>query len=123
MLLGLTNMLSIMTSLTMRISDLFRWVNIYTVLKIMEQSTQWGFSIPNTFPMKKHLKSRNLALNVPRRHKPVASDTVLSDAPAVDSGVNQAQVFVGRDTLFADAYLMKSGKQFVNSLEELWISS
>ena len=33
------------------------------------------------------------------------------------SGVKQAQVFVGRDTLVADAYPMNSGKQFVNTLE------
>ena len=75
----------------------------------MEQSTQWGVSLPNTIPMKRHLKSRNPALNVPRRHKAVATDTVFSDTPAVDSGVKQAQVFVGRDTLVADAYPMKSG--------------
>ena len=46
------------------------------------------------------------------------TDTVFSDTPAVDSGVKQAQVFVGRDTLVADAYPMKSGKQFVNTLED-----
>ena len=68
----------------------------------MEQSTQWGVSIPNTFPMKRHLKSRNPALNVPRRHELVATDTVFSDTPAVDSG----------------AYPMKSRKQFVNTLED-----
>ena len=60
--------------------------------------------------MKKHLKSRNPALNIPRRHEPVATDTVFSDTPAVDSGVKQ--------TLVADAYPMKSGKQFVNTLED-----
>ena len=59
-----------------------------------------------------------LSLNVPRRHEAVATDTVFSDTPAVDSGVKQAQVFVGRDTLVADAYPMKSGKQFVNTLED-----
>ena len=95
----------------------FGWVNVDTVQKTMEQSTQWGVSLPNTFPMKKHLKSRNPALNIPRSHEAVATDTVFSDTPAVDSGVKQAQVFVGRDTLVADAYLMKSGKQFVNTLE------
>ena len=68
--------------------------------------------------MKKHLKSRNPALNIPRRHEAVATDTVFSDTPAVDSGVKQAQVFVVRDTLVADAYPMKSGKQFVNTLED-----
>ena len=65
-----------------------------------------------------YLKSRNPALNIPRRHEPVASDTVFSDTPAVHSGVKQAQVFVGRDTRVADAYPMKSGKQFVNTLED-----
>ena len=40
------------------------------------------------------------------------------DSPAVDSVVKQAQVFAGRDTLVADAYPMKSGKQFVNTLED-----
>ena len=30
----------------------FGWVNVDTVLKTMEQSTQWGVSLPNTFPMK-----------------------------------------------------------------------
>ena len=107
----------------------FGWVNVDTVQKTMEQSTQWGVSLPNTFHMKKHLKSRNPALNIPRRHEAVGTDTVFSDTPAVDSGVKQAQVFVGRDTLVADAYPMKSGKQFVNTLEdnirggELWTSS
>ena len=44
-------------------------------------------------------------MNVPRRHEPVATDTIFSDTPAVDSGVKQAQVFVGRDSLVADVYL------------------
>ena len=96
----------------------FGWVNVDTVQKTMEQSTQWGVSLPNTFSMKKHLKSRNPALNIPRRHEDVATDTVFSDTPAVDSGVKQAQVFVGRDTLVADEYPMKSGKHFFNALED-----
>ena len=96
----------------------FGWVNLDTVQKTMEQSTEWGVSLPNTFPMKKHLKSKNPALNIhiPRRHEAVATDTVFSDATAVDSGVKQAQVFVGRDTLVADAYPMKSGKQLISSV-------
>ena len=68
--------------------------------------------------MKRRLKSRNPALNAPRRHEPVATDTIFSDTPAADSGVKQAQVFVGKDSLVADVYPMKSGKQFVNTLED-----
>ena len=67
----------------------FGWVNVDTVQKTMEQSTQWGVSLPNTFLMKKHLKSRNHALNIPRMHEPVATDTVFSDTPGVDSGLNK----------------------------------
>ena len=96
----------------------FGWVNVDTAQKTMEESTQWGVSLPNTSMMKKQLKSRNPALNIPRRHEAVATDTVFSDTPAVDSGVKQAQVFVGRDTLVADACPMKSWKQFVNTLED-----
>ena len=96
----------------------FGWVNFDTVQKTMEHSTLWGVSIPNTFPMKKHLKSMNPALNIPRRHEPVATDTVFSDTPAVDSGVKQEQMFVGRDTLVADAYPIKGGEQFANTFED-----
>ena len=96
----------------------FGLVNVDTVQKTMEQSTQWGVFLPNTFPMRKHLKSRNPALNIPRRHEAVATDTVFSDTPAVNSGVKQAQVFAGRDTLVPNACPMKSGKHFVNTLED-----
>ena len=41
--------------------------------------------------MKRHLKSRNPALYVPRRHESVTTDTIFSDTPVVDSGVKQAQ--------------------------------
>ena len=77
-----------------------------------------GNLLTQYFPYEKHLKSRNTALDILRRHEPIATDTVFSDTPAVDGGVKQAQVFVGRDTLVADAYPMKSGKQFVNTLED-----
>ena len=84
----------------------------------MEQSPQWGVSLPNSFPMKKHLKSRNPALNIPRRHEAVATDTVFSETPAADSGAKQAQVCVGSYILVADTYPMKSRRQFVNTQED-----
>ena len=68
--------------------------------------------------MKKHLKSRNPALNAPRKHEAVATDTVYSDTPAVDSGVKQAQLFVGKESSVSAIYPVRSGKQFVNTLED-----
>ena len=54
-----------------------------------------GSSTIDSFPMKGHLKSRNPALNVPRRHEHVATDTIFSDTPAVDSGVKQITSLCG----------------------------
>ena len=68
--------------------------------------------------MKKHYRSRFPALNVARRNEPVATDTVFSDTKAIDDGSTCAQIFIGRDTMFADAYGMKSDKEFVNTLED-----
>ena len=93
------------------------WVNTDVVKQTLGQTTQWGVAIAS-FPMKRQFKSRNHPLDVPRRHVSVATDTIFSDTPAVDSGIKQAQVFVGRDFLVADVYSMKSGKQFVNTLED-----
>ena len=61
---------------------------------------------------------QNPALNIPRRNEAVATDTVYSDTPAVDSGVKQAQLFVGKESLVSDIYPMRSGKQFINTLED-----
>ena len=36
----------------------------------------------------------------------------------MDSGVKQAQLFVGKESLVSDIYPMRSGKQFVNTLED-----
>ena len=79
--------------------------------------------------MNRQLKSRNPALNIPRRHEPVATDAVFSDTLAVDSGGKQTQVFSGRDTLVADANPRKVGSNLLTPWritlggEELWIGS
>ena len=68
--------------------------------------------------MKRHLKPRNPALNVPRRHEAVATDTVYSDTPTADSGAKMAQRFVGKESLVSDIYPIRSGKQSVPTLED-----
>ena len=67
----------------------FGWVNHDNVQQTIEQSTHWGVSILNTFPMRKHLKSRNPALSIPRRHEPVTTDTDFSDTTALDVVLNK----------------------------------
>ena len=95
----------------------FGWINSDIVKQTIDQTTQWGVAL-DSFSIKRHLKSRNPALNVPRRHESVDTDTIFSDTPTVDSGIKQAQGVVGRYSLVADAYPMKSGKQFVNIFED-----
>ena len=53
-----------------------------------------------------------------RPSEAVATDTIFSDTPAVDDGSTMAQFFCGHDTLFCDAYGIKSTKQFINTLSD-----
>ena len=78
----------------------FGWVNTNTIRDTFKHTTQLGVSF-DTLPMKRHLKSRNPALNVPHRNWAVATDTVYSNTSAVDSGVKQAQLFVGKESLIS----------------------
>ena len=68
--------------------------------------------------MKKHFKSRFPPFDIPHRNETVATDTIFSDTPAIDSGVTMAQNFIGKDSVVSDVYPMQSSKQFVNTLED-----
>ena len=93
-------------------------MNADTIKETFKHTTQWGASV-TTFPMKRHLKCKNPALNVPRRHETVATDTVYSDnTPAVDTGVKMGQLYFGKESLVSDIYPMRSGRQFDNTLED-----
>ena len=70
------------------------------------------------YPMRKHFKSRFPAFNIPRRSEEVATGTIFSDTPAIDSGVTMAKNFVGKRTLVTDVYPLNSQQQFVNTLED-----
>ena len=93
------------------------WVNADTVKKTFESSSQWAVT-STRFPMRKHFKSRFPPINKPHRNEAVATDTIFSDTPAIDSGVTMAQTFVGKDSLVSHVYPMHSSKQFVNTLED-----
>ena len=49
----------------------------------------------------------------------MATNTVFSDTPALDSGCKTAQIFVGTESLVADCYGLKTQKQFVASLLDI----
>ena len=63
-------------------------------------------------------KAPNPALNVFRRHEPVATDTVFSAVPAVFDGSTAAQYFIGRKSGFQAAEgIGTSDKRFVTALQ------
>jgi hypothetical protein len=98
-------------------SPLFGWAPANTIKRTLNVTTQYAHGrVSDT--LKQHWRSRFPAYNVKRRNEPVATDTVFSDTPAVDSGVNAAQIFVGRESLVVDAYGLKIDKEFVNTLED-----
>jgi hypothetical protein len=89
----------------------FAWLPVDVIQKTFDVTTRWARSIEN-LPFRKHFKSPFPAFNVHRRNEPVATDTVYSDTPAVDSGATSAQIFVGTQTLVTDVYGMKTDKEF-----------
>ena len=70
----------------------FGWVNVDTIQKPFENTTQWA-TTSTRFPMRKHFKSRFPAFNIPRRNEAVATATIFSDTAAIDSGITMAQNF------------------------------
>ena len=95
----------------------FGWVNKHTNEKNFHKTTQWAVA-STRYPMRKHFKLRFPAFNIPWQSEEVATDTIFSDTPAIDSGVTIAQIFVGKRTLVTDVYPLKSQKQFVNTFED-----
>ena len=72
----------------------FGWFPVETIKKTFGVTTQFARGrVSDT--LKQHWRTRFPACNVKRRNEPVATDTVFSDTPAVDSGTKAAQIFVG----------------------------
>jgi Reverse transcriptase (RNA-dependent DNA polymerase) len=95
----------------------FAWAPSETIRRTIGVTTQYARGrVSDT--IRQHWKSRFPACNVHRRNEAVATDTVFSDTPAVDSGVKAAQIFIGRTSLVADVYGIKTDKEFVNTLED-----
>ena len=101
-----------------RIKPCLGFAPIPVIKETMQRTTQFARNVLERTPMRRHLRTRFPAANVARRNEAVATDTVYSDTPAVDNGSTYAQVFIGRESNVADAYGMRSDKEFVNTLED-----
>ena len=98
------------------LQPLFNWLPINLIKNTFQLSTQHART-PASFLLKKTYRSPFPAFNVKHRSEPVATDTVNSDAPAIDDESNCAQLFIGTKTLVTDVCGMKTEKQFGNTLE------
>ena len=96
---------------------MFGWLPADVIKQTFEVTTQYA-RLPMSTLLKKRYKSPFPALNVHRRDEPVATDTIYSDTPAVDSGATIAQVFVGVESLVTDVYAINTDRQFLNTLED-----
>ena len=96
----------------------FGWQSEQVIQDTYKVTSRFGGTIPHSDYLKKYFKSRNPVFNIPRRNEPVATDTILSDAPAINDGSMMAQFFVGKDTLVCDAYGINSQKQIIDTLND-----
>jgi hypothetical protein len=96
----------------------FAWLPEDTIKRTFACTTQYA-RMPMSTVLKKHYKSPFPAMNVHRRDEALATDTVYSDTPAVDSGVTIAQLFVGLTSTVCDVYPMKTDSAFVQTFEDV----
>jgi hypothetical protein len=96
----------------------FAWLPENVVKETFKNTTQYA-RMPMSEVLKKHYKSPFPALNVHQREEALATATVYSDVPAVDSGVTIAQLFVGLTSTVCDVYPLKTKKAFVNTLQDV----
>jgi len=96
---------------------MFGWLPADLIKQTLEVTTQYA-CLPMSTLLKKQYKSPFPALNAHWRDELVATNTINSDTPAVDSRATIAQVFIGVDSLVTDVYAIKTNQQFINTLED-----
>ena len=74
--------------------------------------------MPHSEILHRHHKAQFPALNVLRCNKPVATDYIYSDTPAIDNGSTGAQFYVGTQTQVCNAYGCKTDGEFLRTLQE-----
>jgi hypothetical protein len=96
----------------------FAWLPENVVKHTFKNTTQYA-RMPMSTVLKKHYKSPFPALNVYCHEEALATNTVYSNVPAVDSGVTNTQLFVGLASTVCDVYPLKTEKAFVNTLQDV----
>ena len=73
---------------------------------------------PDSKVLKTNYKYSFLNLNDHRRHEKVAADKFCCDNTAAEDGSASAQIFVAKDTLLTEVYVIKYDEQFSSTLSD-----
>jgi hypothetical protein len=96
---------------------LLGWLPLDTVRRTFEATTQLAKELPMRFPLRRHIKSRNPALNRRRLQESFATDTLFSSHPAI-GGYTCAQLFCGLKSQYYSLHGMKSESEGPEALED-----
>jgi len=94
----------------------FLWQPTDIVRHTFEDTTRFHGAVSTGDTIKGACESPSPAMNVLRRHGPVATDTVCMDCPAIGAGQTAAQALVGRDTHVIDILGVRTDAEFVDTL-------
>ena len=86
------------------------------IKKTFDATTQYAPTILSGEKVRQTHTSAFLALNVPRRHEDVATNTIDASTKAIDTKFTSMQFYVGRKSLFISVYGMNDHGVFVNTL-------
>ena len=95
----------------------FLWQPERIIRKTFENTTQMA-RMPLSDRLRRAFKTPNPALNVWRRNEAVAVDQVFANVKDIEYGVTSAAQFTGVDSHVTDIYPLKTGKHFVNTLQD-----
>jgi hypothetical protein len=100
-----------------RLRRFFGYLSADIVKRTFAKTTQYT-RMPHSEFLQQHHKAQFPALNVLRRNKPVATDYIYLDTPAIDDGSTGAQFYVGTQTQVCDTYECKTDGKFLCTLQE-----
>ena len=93
------------------------YVDDETIKRTIYATTQYGCTESNAYQLRQTFKLTFPEMNVFKRNKGVATDTIYSNVSAMDNGSKHAKIYVGRKTLVIDVYPIKNEKLLVKTLQ------
>ena len=96
---------------------LLGWLPVETIRRTFEATTQLAKELPLRYPLRRHIKSRNPALNRKRLNEGYATDTLFASDAAL-GGYTCAQLFVGLKSHFTQIYGLHRESEGPSALDD-----